>query len=308
MKISHFGPHARVAVAALVLAGCAGSRSGMPQVNGNLSSASSWQEPARVVQLSPANGWDDDLLVSTPDAVEVISSRTWRKVGSIPVSGPKGGSWVDLNGNLYIAARKSNAVLEFAPNTTKPKYTYSGMHAPVIDVTTDRSLNVWVANWTGFSEFAQGSNAVTWACQGGSSGFGAVMGIGGGGPLESYKFVGTIVAWTHSVRSPCTGAVLSQNLLKSPGDMATNDKGQTLVCNGKEIDLVGGAPWKIRRRYQSGFKHVVQLRFNSANTKMYVTDGGLNEVLILAYPSGKILHTLRFTKVYAAVDGDNYNP
>jgi len=216
-----------------------------------------------------------------------------------------------VNGNLYIVVPGSRNVLEYPPNSTKPNFTYSqGLYSPVVDVTTDHSLNVYVANGSAFSEYPQDTNAAIWSCATGSrSGFGWVKGIGGGGPLESYAFDGTIISWGKGVRSPCTGAVLTQGVVNSPGELATDSKGKILVCDGSKIDILGGGPLlKLKGHFGSGFKHVIQIRLNNANTQAYITDGGLNEVFVTAYPSGKILHTLHFAKVYAAVDGDNYNP
>jgi hypothetical protein len=289
-------------LAATLLAGC-GATGTAPQIGAGI--------PSTLVL--PAK-WRESLFVSNPPNVDILASRTWRQVGTIRNTYSNGGSWVDGNGNLYVVddSPKSAKVLEYAPNTIKPKFIYSKQLLEPSNVETDRSGDVFVTDGSIVFEYPQGINWVEASCgTRTSSSFGAARGVavdGASNVWVSYQDFGTTVTYPPRLR-PCVGE--ARQFLPSAGDMAFDANDNLLVCDDKsgKIDILSPPSYdSIAGTFGSGYKRPIRIRINKSNTLAYVTDRSLKKVFVFSYPGGELQHTLGLRNPYSAVYGDNYQP
>jgi hypothetical protein len=249
-----------------------------------------------------------------PGEVTILSEKRHRKIGVItddivyPI-----GDTLDSEGNLYVANAEASDVTEYAPGTSSPSFTYNaGMRDPA-DVTVDRAGNVYESDsyaWgSAINEYVQRSNVALNSCT--ISGYVQGVAVDKKGDvftdyrLEYYPYDTRLLEYKGGL-SGCSGTLL-QPTLKWPGGMTLDRHDNLLVCDSiaGTVDVIEPPYSKINATLMSGLRDVTSVRLNRSNTRAYVTQSTESLVYIVAYPSGKVIATIRVTGAQSAVAAPN---
>jgi hypothetical protein len=291
------------------------SRSGLANVQAIRRPPAGARPSAHQRKLGPKYLYVSDLGAN---AVEIFANAGFTNAGNITesIDGPDG-SWVDKNGNLYVANYKGVNISEYAPGASTPTFTYaSGMSDPV-NVTTDAQGNVYEADYAGnyVNEYNQDTDAVVATCSLG----GAVEGVAvdGAGDVFVDYYTGSVGAFTEFVGglglSGCVGTTLGVTI-GFPGGMVLDKNGALVVC-----DQTAPALYVIKPPYGSvkfhlgtGWKQPFHVTYSRALKEAFVADVATASVQVLKYPSGINVTTLNSANGLAlpmsAVDGENFVP
>jgi DNA-binding beta-propeller fold protein YncE len=270
--------------------------------------------------VDPANKFSTFLLVSdtNQNAVFMLKNKTFKNVGKITdgMSSPDG-DWVDRHGNLYVADRAGNNVVEYKPGSTSPTFTYNDNMGGPIRVAVDSSGNVFEADEARMivNEYAQKINSVMFTCSPG----GLVDGVAvdhsgdvfvafnasGSGPGSIAEYKGGL--------SGCKETVLAPTLTFAAG-MAFDKKGNLLACDelAGKVDVIAPPYTSITGTLGSGYQTPFEVSINKSNKQAYVADWAQDQVQVLRYPSGTNIKTLGVSdgliEPTGAVDGKNFVP
>jgi hypothetical protein len=126
-------------------------------------------KPASRPRADRGNVYISEEYFSSWGSISVFENGSYTYVGPFNGGGTADGEWTDTHKNLYVA-NYGGSVAEFSCTTNKcgasPSFTYSTGLTNPINVTTDTSGNVFVADngGTTVTEYAQGSNTVLQQC------------------------------------------------------------------------------------------------------------------------------------------------
>lgn len=258
------------------------------------------------------------------NAVEVLKYGTWTSVGTITsgITFPNN-SWVDTNGNFYVTNRftASGTVTEYDAGGNLI-FTYSTSAQPSA-VTTDKNGNVYVAEATAISEYAQGSNVAAVTCSLPSVYYTAHgIAVNRRGTVfisytDSRTASGGIIAYPFGLTAyGCDGGVLPITI-GGPLGIAFDRQGNLLVCDSEEnapaVDIVAPPYHSITGTLGSGWVHPNSVTIDRAGTTAYIAErGSANDVRVLTYPGGVNEATLGsangISEPVSAVDSKNYVP
>jgi serine/threonine-protein kinase len=244
----------------------------------------------------------------------MLRNRRWKSIGSI-TSGidSAGQEWVDTAGNLYVTNGQN--VVEYAPGSTSPSFTYSdGLQSPV-DVTTNSLGDVYVADLSAefIAEFPQNSNTISAYCFPGEVELASVAVDGSGDVFVAYSDgsgSGHIVEYRGGL-SGCNGTVLGVDL-QYPGGMALDENNDLLVCDGSRVVVIKPPYSSVSGTLGSGYDTPISVRINKRNDEAYVVDWSLHDVFVFGYPVGSLIKRLGnkngISEPTGAVDSQNFNP
>ena len=262
------------------------------------------------VQASTTGGvlYVDDRRI----AVDLLANRRWKKRGSITtgIDGPAQ-NWVDAGGNLYVANTEN--VVEYAPGSQSPSFTYSNAIQSAVDVTTDSGGNVYVADSSAerVAEFAANSNTIVASCYPAEAEITGVAVDGSGDVFVAYFISSGHIVEYRGGLSGCHATVLKVSL-GYPAGMALDEHANLVVCDGRGVDIVKPPYMLVSGTLGRGYQSPVSVRINKRNDEAYVADFGLREVFVLRYPAGSIIKKLGSKNgIYdptGAVDSENFNP
>jgi hypothetical protein len=246
--------------------------------------------------------------------VEMLRNRRWKYVGSIKngIDSP-GQEWVDASGNLYVT--NGQTVVEYAPGSTSPSFTYSDELQSPVDVTTNSRGNVYVADLDAefVAEFPQNSNMISAYCYPGEVELASVAVDGSGDVFVAYfdgSGSGHIVEYRGGL-SGCNGTVLGVDL-QYPGGMAFDKSNNLLVCDGSTVAVVKPPYNSVSGTFGGGYETPISVRINKRNDEAYVVDWSLHDVFVFGYPGGSLIKRLGskngISEPTGAVDSQNVNP
>jgi hypothetical protein len=254
-----------------------------------------------------------DLYVGDRDLSEVVilKNKTYTQVGTISDTSGVDRDYLDSKGNLYVANTDGN-IAEYAPGASSPSFTYSADMDDPIGVNVDTKGNVYEVDYQGgfVNEYAQKTNSVLHSCLPG----GSVEGVA----IDASKDVfvvyyasgtGKIAEYKNGL-SGCNETVLGATV-GFPGGMVLDKHGNLLVCDQSHasVDVIDPPYSSITGTLGSGFGAPVEVTLNKANALAFVTDSVNEDVQVLDYPSGSNVTTLDgsngLEEPWGAVDGPN---
>jgi DNA-binding beta-propeller fold protein YncE len=201
-----------------------------------------------------------------------------------------------------------------------------------VNVTVDQAANVYEADYQGenVSKFAPGGGAIpSIMCfpvdehnlPGHVEGVAVdshgdvfvsfnVQGVRGGlGEIEEY------LGGLQGTGPSCNESIINAPTFNFVGGIAFDSKDNLIVCdqNGSVVDILEPPYYSsIAGTLGSGFKNPFHVTINRANTQVYVTDPGNDNVQVLSYPDGTNIATLGksngVTFPLGAVDSQNFVP
>jgi DNA-binding beta-propeller fold protein YncE len=257
-----------------------------------------------------------DLFVddSGQDAVEILTNKKWKNVGSIAdgIDGPDG-NWEDTKGNLYVANQSGPDITEY--NSSRSLiYTYTGVSDPV-DVRTDTHGNVYEADYFGadVNEFGQESNTPIATCDPGGFVEGVAIDTKGDVFVAFFDGLFSYVTEYAGGLSGCNHTNLGVSVLE-PAGMIFDKSDNLILCDPgvPAVDVIDPPYNSVSRTLGSGYSDPLHVTINKKNDQAYVADSGTGEVYVLGYPAGKLKATLGpsngIEDASSAVDGSNYVP
>lgn len=231
-------------------------------------------------------------------AVEVLNHNyALHQTITSGLSGPDG-DWYDEFGRLYVANYSGITVQEYAQGGTTPIFTYTAGLVDPINVTTDESDNVYVADYNfggaGFvNEYAQGSNTVLHSCAPGGAAEGIAVGETGK-VFVSYNDPNTGIAHIAVYKTGLAGChetVLPVTMGFAGGMQIGNNR--ALVAEDQFVGVnIIPPPYGSISSTITGFCDPFHVALNKGNTLMFVADPCNANVVIDNYPSGTLVTTL----------------
>jgi hypothetical protein len=256
-----------------------------------------------------------DLFVSDfgTGEVEILKNEGWYLVAIISagMAGPDG-SFVDANGNFYVAEYRGPSISEYAPGSLSPSFSYSAAMNDPVNVNVDTNGNVYEADFNGgyVNEYAQSSNSVINSCSPG----GSVEGIAidrSGDVFVAYNTSSEarIVEYAGGL-SGCSGKVLGVKLQYAGGVVLDRQMNLIACDQGRAtVDVIKPPYDRVSRKLGSGYQDPFHVTINAHNTRVLVADQALADVQVLSYPSGTNIATLGSSNDLvdpsSAVDGSN---
>lgn len=247
-------------------------------------------------------------------AIEVLKYRRWKNIESIDSNGQPMGTWVDTNGNFYVA--DGGNVAEYNPSGNQI-FTYSSRLNIPEYVTGDKRGNVYVADNLGaVAEYPQGSNNPVYCSLGSYENLVNGIAVDKDGDVFALALVGTgysasLIEYPRGLSvSGCRYTVLTTGF-QLPGNLEFDPQGNLLVpdANAFAIDVVAPPYTKITGTFGS-WDNPLCITIDKAGTQAYVTDSFTQNVTVLTYPGGSVLTTLGsangLSNPWCAVDSKNY--
>ena len=289
--------------AALALSGAlAGCRSASPPSSSALLPPSTFAPNTELLLkiLAVTDSWTGGV---------VLINDKGKKFGDITygLGSPDGASY-DSKGDLYVADPDNGQVQEYAPNATKPTFTYShGLVAPV-DVTTDSKFNVIVGDYAGatITEFKQKSNKIEVQCSPGGNVQGVAYDVVHrtffATTVETTSLPGKIVEYKDGLTG-CQDTALKPKL-GFPGGIAVDPKENLIAC-----DQTPPAVYIIKPPYDKidvtlkGLRVPFRPALNPKGNELFITDYAAKDVRVFFYPSLKRDTTLGSSSGLAAPQG-----
>jgi hypothetical protein len=246
--------------------------------------------------------------------VKVLENVAYTPDGSITngLTTPDG-EWTDANKNLYVTNYlPNNNVVEYSCKKNKcsssPTFTYSAGLVNAGNVTTDRSGNVFVAQYNGstsgyVSEYAQGSNIVLQQCSFPGGVFGVAIDSRTGNVFVAYEGSSVLASVIEEFRgglSGCNGTFLGATP-GEPGDIILDGHNNIIYCDqwNAVVDVIAPPYTSITRTIGSGWVDPYQpaLEKHNGALLLYVEDSSAGPsstgwVQVFNYPAGTLVATL----------------
>jgi hypothetical protein len=233
--------------------------------------------------------------------VEILKDKTYKNIGAI-TKGLKGpiGDWLDSASNLYVANYKGSNVTEYAPGSSTPTCTYSSGLIDPVDVTTDASGNVFVADWNfggkggvGYvDEYKPCTNSIVqqYVVAGGVDG----VALDGSGNLfvsylDSVHVVGALAEFRAGSTTPTPlGATLGY-----PGGIIVDLNDTLLACDQTSgtVDVIP-PPYGVVSSEFVGFSAPFHVALPKSERLLFIADVGAHDVIVVTYPRGLLKATL----------------
>lgn len=285
--------------AVAVFAGCAGgsSSSGSSTLPGSAapSRVGSFTQSAERPSIVLAHARSGRIAVADrgTGAVEILDSAYQLEYSITAGLCNLYGDYYDTNGNLYVANSASSGckgatVTEYNKQGAL-KFTYSSGISNPINVTVDRSGNVYVLDYGYYSgavvEYPQGSNTPSVTCSADNYTSGAAVDSHGNvfvtlGP-SIIEYVGGLTG--------CNYTVLGVSLHEG-GGLQIDKHGNLVACDqGASVDIIPPPYSSIKSKITSDAYNVA---LNKKENLIFITETGNKDVLVDKYPSGKHVTTL----------------
>ena len=252
----------------------------------------------------------DDNASRTVDAYKYTSAQLWNNYhgdidGTAGISDPDG-NWVGVGGVnfqskwLFVANPLAANVQEYKNGqSTSPSFTFTSNLVDPVDVTSDKSMNLYVADYSGgfVNKYTISQNTVTATCSPGGSVEGVAVNSASGNVYVSYNDnanVGHIVKYTNFLTG-CNGtAVATAVTFGFVGGIVLDPNNRLLVCDQTNavIDRLSGPSYNTvsatyGTSYVSDPLHATLNRTGSnGSNRLYVSDPALNTVWFFGYPGG----------------------
>ena len=239
-----------------------------------------------------------DLFVSNDgNGVLVLKNKSYRRSGEI-TKGLNGadGLWVDVHGNLYVANYNGQNVTEYKRGSFVPSCTYSEGLADPIDVTTDKTGNVYVANASIYSsypgsidEYPQCRNSVSKIYD--VSGDPVGVAVDGQGDVfvsylvESHGFFEEFKG--GSVQGISLGATVG-----FAGGLVLDKRSNLIAVDQDGSIVVIAPPYDRARLLVGGLSQPFHDALNERENRLFATDFASSTVSVFEYPSGRLITTL----------------
>ncbi len=262
-----------------------------------------------------------DLATST---VDILKNKTYRDIGTIP-EGPSftpAGSFLDKWGDYYLAS--TSEVLEYAPGSQAPLFTYFPPANDTIEgITVDSHGDVYVAtdnsdSTTSIIEYFQGSDKAVYFCS------------AAGGPAISYRGLAvdtkndvfaeyndlsgsspTVALWEYagglnSQGSRGGGCAASQIVAPMSGtanNLALDASGNLIVpiypaggSTGGFIAVISneGSSYVLTREITAGLSAPFSVSLNKSNKYLFAAniENSGSDVVVFDYGTGSVVRTL----------------
>lgn len=234
----------------------------------------------------------------TSNAVARLQQNTWADLGPLQSQGAEGG-WVDRNGNLYVTDVTNGTTNEYDPSGNLIFSYNKGFLETVIAVTTDRFGTVFVASQDSpnvVAEYPQGQAAPAINCY---LPYGTVHG-GIAVDKRGNVFVSagqSILEFRHGlISSHCQTTPLSLAFQDAEG-IVFDKQGNLVVSDyfANAVDIVAPPYASVTSTLGTTFNRPVSATINKAGTEAFVVESGLQQVRVVAYPSGSDIATLDST-------------
>jgi hypothetical protein len=281
---------------AVLLAGCSGNvspgASGVPQdlLRSALSIPAAHLPKATLKSVAVSDNGNGSHMSSV-----AILNHSYQLVQSISgLTFPRGASY-DFSGNLYVANFGSASVLEYAPGSSSPSFTYTTGLVRPDDVKTDKAGDVYVADendgGTGVGsvfEFSQGSNTVLNRCSNGMNYEGIAIDKQGNvfasGRAPNYGS-GVLLEYKGGLTG-CTPTTLGVTLA-SGGGLLVDKHGNLIACDYNAHDVVIiPPPYTSVSSTITGFENPTYAALDMKENLLFVADPNSFNVQVLKYPSG----------------------
>ena len=288
----------------------------MPAIPGSSQSEISRRHSPFDRRVTPASSGSMDLFVDEngQNAVEILTDKKWKNVGSITksVDGP-GGNWEDAKGNLYVADESGPDITEYSSSHSLI-YTYTGVTDPV-DVRTDSAGNVYEADYFGsdVAEFGQKSDTPIATCEPGGFVDGVAIDTKGDVFVGYYDGLFSYVTEYAGGLSGCNNTNVGVTV-DNPAGMVFDKNDVLILCDPgvPAVDVIDPPYNSISGTLGSGYSNPLHVTINAKNDQAYVADSGTGKVYVLSYPAGDLQATLGASNgldgPWSAVDGKNYVP
>jgi|HubBroStandDraft_4_1064222.scaffolds.fasta_scaffold00010_16 hypothetical protein len=233
--------------------------------------------------------------------IRIYGNKTYQQ-GSTIYTGfaDQGPDVLDAQGNLYVI---NGYVYEYAPDTNVPFFVYD-TQAP-LDIATDTAGNLYVADGSYVSEYAQASNTLVNWCEA-SGADGIIVGKSGAVfiSLANDGGAGRIGEFPTGLAG-CNGVLLGATLGFS-GGIAIDRQGNLVVCDeyANAIDIIA-PPYATITRSISSPGEPTRVKLDKGNRYAFVVDGSRQVVQVLNYPSGTVVTELHVPEPRGVVDGPN---
>ncbi len=243
-----------------------------------------------------------ELNVADRGLNEVLEfNNTYKSTGTISDSGPDG-DWIDANDNLYVSNFSRGNVTVNEYNTADALiFTYSNGLTEPVDVTTDTTGNVIVANFNGYHErvgtvvaYPQGKNTASVTCNTGLANEGVAVDSKGDLFVTGYSSgSGKIIEYKGGLTSQCSATTLAPTL-SSPGGIQVDKRDDLVVCDQlTAVDIIPPPYTSVRKRITvpggSDYHHDA---LTSDNTLLFIADPNAAVVDVVDYPSGTLVKQL----------------
>lgn len=267
--------------------------------------------------------------------VKILENKAYTPDGAITdgITNTPDGEWTDVKKNLYVTV-VGHDVLEYSCRknkcSTPPSFTYSSGLAGPVNVTTDKSGNVFVADYwaSAVVEYAQHSNTALQQCT--ISAYAPYTSVTGvavdsstGDVYVAYGDSGThgnIEKFAGGL-SGCNGTVLGVTI-GQPGDLILDNQKNIIVCDQwlHSVEVVAPPYSSITKTIGSGWLDPFQPALEKHGKRMllYVEDSSAGPsstgwVQVFKYPSGTLVATLsgssyNLSDPYGVTDTFNYVP
>jgi hypothetical protein len=210
------------------------------------------------------------------------------------INGPEG-AVTDAKGNLYVTNTGGNSVTEYAAGTTSPSFTYSQELSAPAGVAVDAKQNVYVSNL--------GSGAVTVFPQGVNTPSSQLTGI----PFPIDVALDTkgnlyVTSYTTSfsngiILEYAAGSTQGTNLgvtVDGPGGITLDKAGDIVTADQRLPGVLVFPPGKTiaSKTFAQTMNDPISVRFNRAESRVFVGDSIENDVNVYSYPAGTLVDTI----------------
>jgi hypothetical protein len=210
------------------------------------------------------------------------------------INGPEGAA-TDAKGNFYVTNTNSNTVTEYASDSTTPSFTYSqGLSAPA-GVAVDSKQNVYVSNLGSgdVTVFAQGADTVTSQI----SGLPFPIDVAVDSKANLYVTSYTTNFSSGEILEYPAGKTQGTNLgvtIEGPGGITLDKTGDIVTADQRLPGVLVFPPGKTSpsKTFAVMMNDPISVRFNRAETRVFVGDSIENDVEVYAYPSGALIDTI----------------